>query len=413
MGTVAVTRIKNEEDIIEPLVRHTCRLVDRMIVLDDGSYDDSPVILRQLVKEGLPLELIQERSIGKAQHAQMTRLICTEAGHRLQAEWIVALDADEFLCLPPETPLIGAGQRSDACLLLPWRGYATTPGDDANARNPVVRIQHRRACEPCPVYKVIVPGNLARQPNAHIEQGNHLFWIGDDQAAHVHHPHAWLAHFPIRSPAQYLKRVVGTQLAYLTMSNRHVEWGWSCREPFETFKSRPDVFETAVHAYSRFYGIPPAITTTAPEIVADPVRYLGGPLRLTAGPESLLQAFAIVVRLAEDLARRYGVLARIGDDQTRLKEDQDLQILKNLERALRDRERSSQEFEDRSRELEKVLEGVFASWTWQTGRLVTTPLRLLRNALRNPADALTRLGRPARWLPNRVDQVSSNASKLA
>jgi hypothetical protein len=161
------------------------------------------------------------------------------------------------------------------------------------------------------------------------------------------------------------------------------------------------------------YGIPPAITTTSPKIVADPVRYLGGPLRLTAGPESLLQAFAIIVRLAEDLARRHGVLARTGNDQTRLKEDQDLQILTNLERALRDRERRSQEFEDRSRELEKVLDGVFASWTWRTGRLVTAPLRPLRNALRNPAEALTRLGRPARWLLNRVDQVSSNASKLA
>ena len=41
MSTVAVACIKNEEDIIEPLVRHTCRLVDHMIVMDDGSYDDS------------------------------------------------------------------------------------------------------------------------------------------------------------------------------------------------------------------------------------------------------------------------------------------------------------------------------------------------------------------------------------
>ncbi|HUE15313.1 MAG TPA: glycosyltransferase family 2 protein [Planctomycetaceae bacterium] len=406
MRTVAVTCIKNERDIIEPLVRHTCRLVDRMIVMDDGSHDDSPVILRQLVKEGLPLEVIQQRSIGRAQHAQMTRLICTEAGHRLQAEWIVALDADEFLCLPPGTPLIGAGQRRDACLLVPWRGYVTTPGDDVNARNPVVRIQHRRACEPQPVFKVIVPGNLARQPNAHVEQGNHLFWIGDDKAPHAHHQHAWLAHFPIRSPAQYLKRVVGTQLAYLTMSNRHLNWGWSCREPFETLKSRPDVFETALHAYSRWYGISPEITTTTPEIVSDPVPYLGSPLRFTAGPESLLQAFAIIVRLAEDLAMRHGVLARTGDDQTRLKEDQDLQILKNMQMALRDRER-------RSRELEEALECVFASWTWRTGRLVTTPIRVLRRALQNPAEALARLGLPARWVTNRLDQVSSNESKLA
>ncbi|HEY3966633.1 MAG TPA: glycosyltransferase family 2 protein [Planctomycetaceae bacterium] len=315
MRTVAVTCIKNEEDIIEPVVRHTCRMADRMIVMDDGSHDKSLEILRQLVDEGLPLEVIQQRSVGKNQRAHMTRLICREAGHRLQAEWIIALDADEFLSSSPGMPLIGAGQRTDACLLVPWRGYVTTPADDVQVRNPVVRIQHRRVRETFSTFKVIVPGNLARQPNAHIEQGNHWFWIGDAKADHVPHPHASLAHFPIRSAAQYLKRVVATQLAYLTMSDRRLEWGWSGHEPYEILKNQPEAFEAAVHAYSRRYGIPPRTVPAAPEIISDPVTYLGGPLRFTAPPETLMQAFAVIVRLAEELALRHSSLARTADDQ--------------------------------------------------------------------------------------------------
>ena len=66
MATVAVSCLKNEADLVEPLVRHTCRFVDRMVLLDDGSHDESLEILHKLVEEGLPLEVIPLRSVGGA-----------------------------------------------------------------------------------------------------------------------------------------------------------------------------------------------------------------------------------------------------------------------------------------------------------------------------------------------------------
>src|SRR5579863_10462621 len=214
MNVVAVCCLKNEADIVEPLIRHTCAVVDRMVVIENGSHDESPHILRALKDEGLPLDIILDDTLGQHQQKRMTRLVCEEAGRRLNADWIVPLDADEFLSRPPGLPLVPCHASTDACFQLPWRNYVATADDDAADDNPATRIRRRRTVEPSPTLKVMIPGVLARRPGAALEQGNHNFCLNETRAEHGPHPHAWLDHFPLRSPAQYLTRIVTTTLAY-------------------------------------------------------------------------------------------------------------------------------------------------------------------------------------------------------
>ena len=42
---VSVTRTGNENDIIEPFVRHHAALVDRLLIIDDNSSDGTWTIL--------------------------------------------------------------------------------------------------------------------------------------------------------------------------------------------------------------------------------------------------------------------------------------------------------------------------------------------------------------------------------
>lgn len=354
MKTVAVCCLKNEADLVEPLVRHTCQLVDRMVVLDDGSHDESPMILQQLTDEGLPLDVITLRSLGKDQKARMTRLICDEAGHRLQADWILAIDADEFLNVPEGSSLIPQDIPPDTCLGLLWRGYVVQSQDNSADRNPITRLRHRRVFEPRPTFKLLIPGHLARQPGGWIEQGNHYYWVGGTRTPCQMHPTTWLGHFPLRSAGQHLIRVLGTQLAYLTMPDRNPEWGWSNREPFELFKDNPEGFAETLEYESLHYATPHARELKhAIEVVDDPFPYRGGPLRYTSPTRTVLQACGILARMAEQLAVQHAIVASNADPERVAAQ---ARIVTTLQDTLLQRERERSHWVGQIRELREHCE---------------------------------------------------------
>src|SRR5438309_2714828 len=99
MRVVAVTCVRNEIDIVEAFVRHTMAVASHLLVLDNGSTDGTLDILRALKSEGLPLDIEQDPAPGYWQWQRMTRLM-HQAVATLGADWILPLDADEFLVLP-------------------------------------------------------------------------------------------------------------------------------------------------------------------------------------------------------------------------------------------------------------------------------------------------------------------------
>jgi len=60
MRLAAVTTVRNECDIIESFVRHNAAFLDCFYILDHRSTDATPVILRKLTDEGLPVLLSRE-----------------------------------------------------------------------------------------------------------------------------------------------------------------------------------------------------------------------------------------------------------------------------------------------------------------------------------------------------------------
>lgn len=60
MKIVSITMIKNESDIIESFIRYNLNIFDEMLILDNGSTDDSVNIISKLQDENLPVILIKE-----------------------------------------------------------------------------------------------------------------------------------------------------------------------------------------------------------------------------------------------------------------------------------------------------------------------------------------------------------------
>jgi hypothetical protein len=69
-----VMMVRNEADIIEASVRHNLATLDRLLVVDHGSFDGTSEILRQLCAELPAVSVVADPSIEFSQSARITHL---------------------------------------------------------------------------------------------------------------------------------------------------------------------------------------------------------------------------------------------------------------------------------------------------------------------------------------------------
>lgn len=138
---VGIAMVRDEADVIEPVIRHTfAEGVDRIIVADNLSTDDTRPILERLADE-FPLEIVDDPDPAYYQDRKMTAL--ARAAEAEDADWIVPFDADEVWYSPLGAPLadVLADLPYDVIKAYGW-DHIVTPADPAG---PIpARIVHRR-----------------------------------------------------------------------------------------------------------------------------------------------------------------------------------------------------------------------------------------------------------------------------
>jgi len=284
---IAVTCIRDEADVVERFVRHNLAVVDGLIVLDHRSRDRTPDILAALVAEGLPLALCRANLPGKHQGDWMTRMART-AATRLGAHPVVPLDADEFLAGSDRDRMraLMKAMPRDGVTALEWMSYVPMPDDPAGEIDVLARITHRRAREVSRTLKLAVGAELAADPDFLWSHGMHRATRGlDDLRPAPQAPELALAHFPVRSVDQLRAKVATSRIANAVRTGRtdYLCYDWlEDIVPLVPRMTADDLRRAAVHYLcDRDFG--------DDEVVADPLRALGGPLRYTAGdvPDAL------------------------------------------------------------------------------------------------------------------------------
>jgi len=224
---IAVSMVRNEADIIEAFVRYHCRIVDAMVIVDHASIDGTSEILAALRSEGLPLHLTKEGGAAHDQSRVITQAAKFAAG-ALGADLVVPLDADEFLISParsaPREALERLALTANGYHRAPWITYVPTAGDRADEPNVLKRIQHRRKSEPGQFWKVIVSGRLMRRRTAVVGYGNHRLkrygWIWHRKHRRLSAPELAIAHFPVRSADQLVRKVLLGWTSHLARTDR-------------------------------------------------------------------------------------------------------------------------------------------------------------------------------------------------
>lgn len=200
---IGISMVKDEADILDPVIRHMQTQVDHLIVADNGSTDGSREIL-----EAAGVDIVDDRDPAYYQSRKMTALAVRAIDRG--ADWIVPFDADEVWVaadgrlgdtlqgLPPEAHI------AEAALF----DHVAT-GIDPDGANPIETTPWRRAAQ-APLRKVAIRALRG----ATIHQGNHS--AGFDG---VPHPltvtgQIEIRHFPYRSAEQFIKKARNGSAAY-------------------------------------------------------------------------------------------------------------------------------------------------------------------------------------------------------
>jgi len=234
MKIVTVCWARNECDILEAFVRHHAQWSDIFITLH-RTRDNSADILRALRNEGLPVSWIADERLHHEQ-ADVINALVQHAAQEAHADWILPLDADEFLV----GDVLGVLQHAntDVPVAVPWRTYIPLPNDHAAERNVLRRITRRHKAEPREWKKVLIPGELMRAHDCRVGFGNHELYLSDGTPVPAQATTLGLAHFPVRSTHQILRKIFGGWLSYRSMPGRQPEQGFHWKALYEELKDK-------------------------------------------------------------------------------------------------------------------------------------------------------------------------------
>lgn len=228
LGTIAIACVKNEQDIIEPFLRHHAPLMDLIFVMDNNSSDDTHRIITQLVRELGNIVLVDKPP---AYHGQA--IFVSQALRYAQsacfADKVFFLDADEFLAVqtraeldaktapPPRRTL--RGNRAVTLGRIAWRTFLIDPASDETLQpDPILRMLWRRKTEVLRPSTSKIFARLGGGFDASLicEHGNHKLRNGlnkrlpDRLIGDLH-----LLHMPVRSFQQLRSKAIAAWISNL------------------------------------------------------------------------------------------------------------------------------------------------------------------------------------------------------
>jgi len=296
MRLVAVSIVKNEADIIEAFVRHAAAWVDHHLIFDHESTDGTRQILAGLVREGASITLFTDDAPGHLQQFRSNHLTRVAAESH-DADWVVPLDADEFVIGADraglEHALAAAGDNLAANI--PLLEYCPTEGDDGSVINPALRLHYCRA-QFSPTRKLLIPRRLALDPSVSAGKGSHTLNRGSEVLPDRPLPDGfYLAHLALRSPEHQFLRVVRAELQRQSRGRAAAGLDLHYRLGYQLLAENPRLFFSTVEQSTE-------------NLTRRPIEYRGGPLRFTS-PQAWERVIVALLPYLDQLAASHGRLA--------------------------------------------------------------------------------------------------------
>lgn len=253
----SISMVKNEADVIESFVRYNLSILDGMVILNHFSTDNTVVILKKLIAEGLPIILWHAVDVEHNQNKMMTTLMY-KTFRKFQPDIIIPLDADEFLAADDGTthPRKLLDELDNGMVYrMHWKTYFPHEKDDATAlfipqkmHHCIDGVHHTQE-----MHKVLIFKSIAQKYGPSLSMGNHslkISWRYKSKIPQKTLPLLRLAHFPLRSFNQFKSKVFVSQINGLSRTDLKKGQSFHIRNLFEKLKKDPQ--HVSCHDLQRF-----------------------------------------------------------------------------------------------------------------------------------------------------------------
>jgi SAM-dependent methyltransferase len=213
------TLVKNEQDIIEPFLRHNAALLDALVLVDNGSVDATRSIALACARELGNIVIGDHAAFGFSHDLRSDRLLpaCQCA---FFADYVIPLDVDEFLgcdsraALEAQLSAIPPGGVGS----MAWRTFVIRPGtEDAVAQDPPRGFTHRRVVERPAFHKAVLRLDGAAPHGLKLDPGNHGASTDGQPLPATPLPGLPLLHVPVRSARQIAAKGVVAWMGRLAL----------------------------------------------------------------------------------------------------------------------------------------------------------------------------------------------------
>jgi Glycosyl transferase family 2 len=268
--------VKNEQDIIEPFVRHNLKFLDSLAILDNGSVDDTKRLLQELAREFTNVSVADEDCFKHAQSDRMTRMLHQACS---TSDYVIALDGDEFIGAAGRRELRQALESipPGGYGLVPWKTFVLAPVDlPISASDPPRSLRWRRQTESPPHWKAVIGCDRHLHDDLVVAIGNHeILSASGRQIDSVYLENVCLMHFPVRSRDQFIAKTVVGWMAHLARDPKHRETGysWHRRDAFDQIASGMAIDDNRLCELSFLYAQTVRPIEWASDVVAEDARF--------------------------------------------------------------------------------------------------------------------------------------------
>ena len=212
MRTIALAMVKNEDDFIESFIRLNARNIDRFLIADDASSDQTLPILSELIREGFDIQLFSIGAPRMGLEQQQSRVLGTMLQSALGTsntpfDFAFLLDADEVLLADRARTEAELSRLAPAPVgRIPWVTHVPMAEDLAASPNPARHLFRPLAREVRQYHKAVIPRAAAQ--GITIEPGNHGIVRDGRPVTDTRILDLPLGHFPLRSRDQLIAKAL-------------------------------------------------------------------------------------------------------------------------------------------------------------------------------------------------------------